>query len=386
MARSTAPIRGRLESLSLSEIVQFVTLGCKTGRLTLRQRRRKGRIWFEEGKVRHAETGKMSGEQAFITMIGWSAGDFVLTDRKHTEKKTLDQDAMLLVMEGLRQLDEASLTAPAATASPTRGRSVRLAIEIGILVVALACLLVVEVGLPRQILAGLGFGSQPTRSSAEAETVTGVIGDSGVDSSFGVAFGAPTWDAQLWTAADVASGEAVFVFDALDPELYGNEMQANGHEADVDPVRQAAAEPEVAEGVEELLSLGLESGAEEPFWMASLPADEEGFLAIMGESRIRSGHLTILVNDQVVYDQELVSNHKKAKRFFRKLAGKVEQTFEATIPMVGGTHEVVARLHVDGKPDRYENRLTVEVEPGATRNLSLFAGRSSGRLLSLTLD
>ena len=46
MLRSTAPIRGRLESLSLSEIVQIVTLGCKTGRLTLRQGRRKANWGF----------------------------------------------------------------------------------------------------------------------------------------------------------------------------------------------------------------------------------------------------------------------------------------------------------------------------------------------------
>ena len=202
-----------------------------------------------------------------------------------------------------------------------------------------------------------------------------------MDSSFGVAFGAPTWDAQLWTAADVAGGEAFFSFDVLNPELYPGEMEPAYEEDELQAelTREAVAEPEAKETVEAL-------SPEEPLWTASLPAVKEGFLAIMGESRIGSGHLTILVNDQVVYDHELVSSHKKAKRFFRKLAGKIEQTFETTIPMVGGTHEVVAWLQVDGKADRYENRLTVEVEAGATRNLSLFAGRSSGQPLSMTLD
>ncbi len=127
-------------------------------------------------------------------------------------------------------------------------------------------------------------------------------------------------------------------------------------------------------------SLEPESEAETPLRVASLPVVEEGFLDIVASSRIKSGHLTILVNDQVVFENPLLS---KRKNIFRK---RPEQTFEATIPMAGGTHEIVARLRVDGKPDRYENRVTVEVEPGSTRSLSLFAGRSSDGLLSLELD
>jgi hypothetical protein len=244
-----------------------------------------------------------------------------------------------------------------------RARSVRLTVELAILVVALACLIVVETGP--------GIRSQPARSAAGADTVAGAV-----------AFGAPTWDAQLRTAADVASGNAVMIFDALDPELYRDELLPRAAEV----ARQAEAAPGlvkppvVAEQALETLSQEPESTTDAPFRMASLLAEEEGHLAITGASRIKRGRLTILVNDQVVYEQELAS---KRKRLFRR---KVAQTFETMIPMAGGTHEVVARLHVEGKSDRYENRLIVEVEPGATRGLSLFAGRGPGGPLSLELD
>lgn len=356
MARSKAKLRGRLESFNLSEIVQTVTLGCKTGMLTLRNGRLKGRIWFEEGKARHAETGEACGEQAFITMVGWASGDFVLLDGKRTDRRTLDQDAMLLVMEGLRQLDERGIESLPGTPRTMRTRSVRLTVELAILVVALVCLIVVDAGRR---------GGKPARSTAGS-----------------VAFGAPTWDAQLRTAADVASGSAVMVFDALDPELYRDELLPRAVEVDrrAEAAPVLADSPVVAEQALETLFLEPESTTDASLWMAPPPVEEEGHLAITGASRIKKGRLTILVNDRVVYEHELAS---KRRRLFRR---KVAQTFETTIPMEEGTHEVVARLHVEGKSDRYENRLTVEVEPGTTRGLSLFAGRGPGGPLSMELD
>lgn len=373
MARSRTRLRGRLESLSLSEIVQTVTLGRKTGRLVLRSGKRKGRIWFEEGKVRHAETGSAHGEQAFISMVGWTAGDFVLTDGKRTDRKTLDQDAMVLVMEGLRRLDEASLAAAPCPAPKPPNRSLRLAVEIVMLLVAVAVLIVLDAARPAGVLARMGLVVQPARAAARADTGAR-FSEPGAR-----AFGMPTWESQLLTAADVAGAHASYVFDALNPELYREQMLPPAEDAEIRPARDPVPEPEVVE-VAEILSLELDSEHETPFWMASLPAEEEGFLAINGSSRIKSGHLTILVNDRVVYENPLLS---KRKHIFRR---KPEQTFEAMIPLTGGTHEVVARLRVDGKSGRYENRVTVEVEPGSTRSLSLSAGRGSNGFLSLELD
>jgi response regulator RpfG family c-di-GMP phosphodiesterase len=105
-------ITGDLENLCLTDIVQTLVVGLKTARVTLTSGKRQGQIWFENGAARHAEIGELKGEPAFYDLIGWSAGEFVIEHGVRTREHTLHRDAMFLVMEGLRLLDEASTDQP----------------------------------------------------------------------------------------------------------------------------------------------------------------------------------------------------------------------------------------------------------------------------------
>ena len=109
-------ISGDLENLSLPDIVQTLAMGMKTARVTLKSNGRKGRIWFEDGAARHASAADQEGEPAFYEMVRWSSGQFVIEHGVRSKRKTLDHDAMFLVMEGLRLLDESD---EAATKSRT---------------------------------------------------------------------------------------------------------------------------------------------------------------------------------------------------------------------------------------------------------------------------
>jgi response regulator RpfG family c-di-GMP phosphodiesterase len=106
VARSRRGISGDLENLGFADIVQVLSMGMKTACVTLRSNGSKGQIWFENGTVRHAESGKVKGEQAFYEMVRWTEGSFVIEHGVQTNHHSIERDAMFLVMEGVRLMDE----------------------------------------------------------------------------------------------------------------------------------------------------------------------------------------------------------------------------------------------------------------------------------------
>jgi len=116
--RNRRGITGDLENLSLAEIIQTLAIGMKTACVSVRSAGREGRIWFEAGAPRHAATGALTGEPAFYEMVRWTAGEFVIEHGQRSRQSSLSKDAIFLLMEGLRLMDEsggAPVTSQAAS-------------------------------------------------------------------------------------------------------------------------------------------------------------------------------------------------------------------------------------------------------------------------------
>jgi len=114
VARSRRGISGDLENLGFVDIVQVLSMGMKTACVTLRSNGSKGQIWFENGTVRHAESGNEKGESAFYEMVRWTDGSFVIEHGVQTRSQSIERDAMFLVMEGVRLMDESEAGASTA--------------------------------------------------------------------------------------------------------------------------------------------------------------------------------------------------------------------------------------------------------------------------------
>jgi response regulator RpfG family c-di-GMP phosphodiesterase len=99
-------IQGQLENLALPDICQMLHLGLKTACVSLASGERRGRIWFDQGTVVHAESDDESGVGALNEFLRWKAGEFTIQHGIAADQVTLEGDTMLLVMEGLRLLDE----------------------------------------------------------------------------------------------------------------------------------------------------------------------------------------------------------------------------------------------------------------------------------------
>ena len=101
-------VSGTLENLSLPDIVQTLVVGMKTACVSLSRGTRKGKISFEQGRLVAAECGKRKGENAFYELVTWQDGEFVIEHGIPCKRPNLEGDAMFLLMEGLRRMDEAA--------------------------------------------------------------------------------------------------------------------------------------------------------------------------------------------------------------------------------------------------------------------------------------
>ena len=66
---------GSFGVLDLTEVVQAIALGGKTGRLSLDLEAGEGWLLFDSGRVVHAEFDSRAGESAFAAMVGAAQGD-----------------------------------------------------------------------------------------------------------------------------------------------------------------------------------------------------------------------------------------------------------------------------------------------------------------------
>jgi response regulator RpfG family c-di-GMP phosphodiesterase len=102
---------GDLKNLGIPEIVQTLHLGLKTACVTVNHPKGgEGRIYFENGRIRHCTVGGAEGENAFYRMLRWQEGPFVIAHGQTTSVRTIEMDEMQLMMEGMRRLDEEGKT------------------------------------------------------------------------------------------------------------------------------------------------------------------------------------------------------------------------------------------------------------------------------------
>lgn len=107
-ATGTNPgVMGDLKNLGIPEIVQTLHLGLKTASVTIHAGTpEEARFFFSNGRIRHAETGDLSGEEAFYRILRHAAGPFVIAHGTTTKERTIDRDEMQLILEGFRRIDE----------------------------------------------------------------------------------------------------------------------------------------------------------------------------------------------------------------------------------------------------------------------------------------
>jgi DNA-binding response OmpR family regulator len=102
-------ISGQLINMSPVDLFQALEIGRKTCALTLSRSSETAVIYFRDGQVYDAELGKTRGENVVYRILSWPAGEFKIRFGAESRVQSVEISTQGLLMEGMRQLDEAKL-------------------------------------------------------------------------------------------------------------------------------------------------------------------------------------------------------------------------------------------------------------------------------------
>jgi hypothetical protein len=98
--------QGSLAELHLPDIIQLVSVSGKTGVFHLSDGSHRGDIWLHEGRIVHAETDDLFGEEAVYALAIWRSGEFRFEAAVAAPRQTIQRSNTNLLMEAARRLDE----------------------------------------------------------------------------------------------------------------------------------------------------------------------------------------------------------------------------------------------------------------------------------------
>jgi hypothetical protein len=93
--------------MNVIDLVQSLEMGRKSCSLTLTNKDEKCEMYFGEGQVTHAVYGSLTGDPAVFKVLRWTDGNFQVNFDGKATQQTTSLNTQGLLMEGLRQLDEA---------------------------------------------------------------------------------------------------------------------------------------------------------------------------------------------------------------------------------------------------------------------------------------
>ncbi|MBL7961000.1 response regulator [bacterium] len=97
---------GKFSDLSLIDVLQLLIMNKKTGILTITRDGEKAELYFDDGKMLHAEYKKFVGEEAVYNLGEWKEGVFRFERTDVNVSPTIHTVTMNLLMEYCRITDE----------------------------------------------------------------------------------------------------------------------------------------------------------------------------------------------------------------------------------------------------------------------------------------
>jgi CheY-like chemotaxis protein len=103
-------IQGRLEEMSMTDLMQSLEMGQKSCRLVVRHDGEQGELYFASGQCRDAQIGNVQGDDAVYRVVLWTAGEFEIdfNAANKSSRTTTTRGTTGLLMEAMRIMDEQS--------------------------------------------------------------------------------------------------------------------------------------------------------------------------------------------------------------------------------------------------------------------------------------
>jgi CheY-like chemotaxis protein len=103
-------IQGRLEEMSMIDLMQSLEMGQKSCRLHVQKAGEAGDLFFAGGQCRDAKIGNLVGDEAVYKVLLWTEGEFEIdfNAANASSNTTTTRSTTGLLMEAMRLMDEAS--------------------------------------------------------------------------------------------------------------------------------------------------------------------------------------------------------------------------------------------------------------------------------------
>ncbi len=109
--------------MSVADLIQHNCQEGKTARITLlsEDEGQQAALFIEQGRLVHAEMGDQRGEEVVYALLGWEGGTFTLAPDIAPPARTIERSYTLLLLEGMRRIDEHKSAAEESGASGSEG-------------------------------------------------------------------------------------------------------------------------------------------------------------------------------------------------------------------------------------------------------------------------
>lgn len=114
-------IQGRLEEMSIMDLMQSLEMGQKSCQLSVRHGEERGDLFFASGQCKDARLGTLEGEAAVFQAVRWPDGEFEIDFNRAPSRETISRTTTGLLMEALRLIDEGQRDGENADAEVTEG-------------------------------------------------------------------------------------------------------------------------------------------------------------------------------------------------------------------------------------------------------------------------
>jgi len=101
-------IQGRLEEMSMMDLMQSLEMGQKSCKLSVHRGADTCEMFFAGGQCKDARLGNTDGEPAVYEAVRWTDGEFEIDFNVAPTRSTISRSTTGLLMEGLRLLDESA--------------------------------------------------------------------------------------------------------------------------------------------------------------------------------------------------------------------------------------------------------------------------------------
>jgi CheY-like chemotaxis protein len=114
-------IQGRLEEMSIMDLMQSLEMGQKSCQLSIRHGEETGELFFASGQCKDARLGSLDGEAAVFQAVRWLDGEFEIDFNRTATRDTISRTTTGLLMEALRLVDEGQRDGANEDAEVTEG-------------------------------------------------------------------------------------------------------------------------------------------------------------------------------------------------------------------------------------------------------------------------